>query len=79
MSGTKETVLEIVGMSCSSCVRHVEGALRKLDGVESVEVTLANGRARVRHDPERVSADRMIAAVDDAGYESKVLVDQRMS
>ncbi len=67
---TKETILDVSGMSCSSCVRHVEGALKKLDGVTEVEVTV--GRARVRHDPERASVERMIEAIDDAGYDSKV-------
>ena len=68
---TKETVLDVKGMTCSSCVRHVEGALRKLDGVTAVVVNLEEGKARVEHDPAKATVDRMIAALDEEGYESR--------
>ena len=31
-------ILEIDGMSCSNCVRHVEAALLDVDGVDVLEV-----------------------------------------
>ncbi len=72
MSGTTHTVLAVHGMSCSSCVRHVEGALKKLPGVTAVEVSLSEGRARVEHATTSPTAEQMIAALDDAGYDSKL-------
>jgi copper ion binding protein len=72
MSSMKETVLEVEGMSCSSCVRHVEGALRGIDGVTRADVDLGAKRARVQHDPAKASVEQMIAAVVDAGYECRV-------
>lgn len=39
--------LEVQGMSCGSCVRHVTEALRPLPGVSGVEVDLQTGRVRV--------------------------------
>ena len=72
MSSTKETVLDVDGMSCMSCVRHVEGALRKLEGVDAIEVKLREGKVRVQHDPSKASVKEMIASLDDAGYESRV-------
>ena len=68
---TKETILNVDGMSCQSCVRHVEGALRKLEGVAAVEVKLQDGKVRVEHDPAKVPVERMIEAIDDAGYEAR--------
>ena len=68
----KQTILRIQGMSCGNCVRHVTGALEKLEGVRSVDVSLAEKRARVEHDPSRPTVEQMIAAVDDAGYESEL-------
>ena len=38
---TTACTLEIGGMTCASCVRRVEKALVKLDGVASAEVNLA--------------------------------------
>lgn len=65
---TKNTTLEVGGMTCGSCVRHVEHALRALDGITSVEVKLREGKALVAHDPEKATAAAMIAALDEAGY-----------
>jgi len=61
-----EAELQIEGMTCGHCVAHVEKALRSLDGVAKVEVEI--GRARVAHDPTRVTVAAMLAAIDDAGY-----------
>ncbi len=68
---TKETVLDVEGMSCQSCVRHVEGALRKIEGVSAVEVKLAEGKVRVEHDPAAAPIASMLAALDDEGYPSR--------
>ncbi|MDP9034820.1 MAG: heavy-metal-associated domain-containing protein, partial [Myxococcota bacterium] len=38
-------------MTCPSCVRHIEHAVRELDGVADVQVNLRQGEVRVRHDP----------------------------
>lgn len=47
MANTKQTILDVDGMSCSSCVRHVEGALCELDGIGKVEVKLKDGKVVV--------------------------------
>ena len=36
---TKSTILDVEGMTCYACVRHVEEALRGLDGVAKLDVT----------------------------------------
>jgi copper chaperone len=71
MSQTVETSLEVQGMSCPSCIRHVKDALGELDGVESVEVRLREGRVLVEHDPENSPVERLTDALRDAGYESR--------
>lgn len=67
----KETILAVEGMTCTSCVRHVEGALRELEGIAAIEVKLKEGKVRVQHDPERSTIAEMIEALGDAGYESR--------
>jgi copper chaperone CopZ len=64
------TTLRITGMTCNGCVRHVGEALRSVAGVSGVEVSLAENRAKVVHDPERSSLASLIAAVEAAGYEA---------
>ncbi len=68
-SPTATLDLPVLGMSCASCVHHVEEALTGLDGVQSADVNLVTGRARVTFDPARTGRDAMAAAVVDAGYE----------
>ncbi len=66
---TKQITLPIVGMTCASCVAHVEGALNNLSGVEKAVVNLGAAKANVEYNPERVSPAQMLAAVADVGYE----------
>ncbi|HEV2293729.1 MAG TPA: heavy metal translocating P-type ATPase [Tepidisphaeraceae bacterium] len=65
-----EATLAIEGMTCASCVTHVEKAAARIGGVESVQVNLANGRARVRFDAGQTSPDEIAQAVTEAGYPS---------
>ena len=60
--------LPIMGMTCAGCVRSVERALSRTEGVAEVNVNLATERAQVRFDPEKVKVDEMIARVASAGY-----------
>jgi copper chaperone CopZ len=64
------TSLAISGMTCNGCVKHVEDALRGVDGVSAVQVDLPGGKAKVVHDPERSPVPSLIAAVVAAGYEA---------
>jgi copper chaperone len=69
MNDIRETTLEVEGMTCHSCVRHVNDALAELDGVQKVNVRLREGRVTVRHAPP-ASIDGMVEALREAGYES---------
>ena len=45
-----DLALPISGMSCASCVSHVEGALKELQGVTNVDVNLATNKATLSYD-----------------------------
>lgn len=68
MSTLQKTVLNVQGMTCHSCVRHVESALRDLDGVRGVEVRLQEGKAIVEREGQEPSAAAMVEALLGAGY-----------
>lgn len=72
MNTQHETILDVSGMTCPSCVRHVNDALRELDGVDKVDVRLRDGKVLVRHDQQKATANHLIAALREAGYESTV-------
>ena len=60
-------VLSINGMSCNHCVMAVKKALLSIEGIEEVEVNLAEGKATINAD--EVSDKVMKEAIEDAGYE----------
>jgi copper chaperone len=68
---SKDTLLDVQGMSCPSCISHVNAALTDLDGVTKVEVRLRNGKVLIEHDPMVAPVESLIEALGEAGYESK--------
>jgi cation transport ATPase len=65
------TNLQIKGMSCGNCARHVTEAIQGVPGVRNAAVSLENKSATVRWNdgaPENVTA--VIEAVKKAGYEA---------
>ena len=59
---------DVGGMTCAACQAHVDRAVSKLDGVESVAVNLLAGSMLVDYNPAQVSPDDICTAVDRAGY-----------
>ncbi|NUP11821.1 MAG: copper-translocating P-type ATPase [Polyangiaceae bacterium] len=66
---TAHVDLPIEGMTCANCVRRVEKAVRKVDGVVEASVNFATRRASVTYMPERAGRQDVIRAIVDAGYE----------
>ncbi len=68
---TSEITLDVRGMTCASCVDHVEGALKELQGIQEAVVNLGLGSARVVYIPGVVSTSAMKRAVREVGYEAQ--------
>ena len=62
--------LQIDGMSCNHCLNAVNRALSALPGVAIREVRI--GSARLEFDPGLVAVERIVDAVTDAGYPTRV-------
>ncbi len=67
----RELAFDVGGMTCASCVAHVEKALTRAPGVAAASVNLATERADVRLTPE-ADAAKIAEAVTKAGYEPVV-------
>lgn len=63
----RTTLLTIEGMTCGSCVHHVQQALADIEGVESVEIQFSRKRALILHE-SHVPLRELLEAVDTAGY-----------
>ncbi len=68
---TMTKTIDVTGMMCQNCVKHVTHALEGIDGVSSVEVDLDAGTA-ICDVVDGVADDILVAAIVDAGYEAKI-------
>jgi P-type Cu+ transporter len=66
--------LQIEGMTCAACAARIEKTLNRLPGVVA-EVNFATERARVRTAPGLSTADQLIDAVREAGYDAHERAD----
>ncbi len=58
----------VSGMTCSACSSHVEKAVKKLEGVESVSVNLLTETMEVDYQQGQLDSGGIVAAVEGAGY-----------
>ena len=68
---TMEKTINVTGMMCQNCVKHVTHALEALEGVSEVRVSLEEGNAVVVAS-DAVSDDALVAAIAEAGYEAAI-------
>lgn len=59
--------IQIQGMTCKNCVRHVTEALAAIDSVSEVEVDLASARAQITSSLA-ISREQLVTVLDEAGY-----------
>lgn len=62
------TELKVDGMTCGSCVASVTKALKRVPGVQDVEVDLGSGIARVHGEHVAHQVPELVTALGEAGY-----------
>ena len=68
----KRIELKILGMDCAICAHGVKVAVQKVDGVESVRLSLERAEADIRLKPEnRVSLDQFRRIVKGNGFDPR--------
>ncbi|MFP5408940.1 MAG: heavy-metal-associated domain-containing protein [Gammaproteobacteria bacterium] len=63
-----EILLSVTGMTCGGCVNSVQRVLTAVPGVQTAEVTLQPGQARVVYDTGRTDRAALVQAIVDAGF-----------
>jgi len=70
MAEQKQKVsMPVRGMTCASCVAHVEKALKNVEGVGDVNVNLATEKASLEFRTDGIKAGDLVRAVKETGYE----------
>ncbi|CAN7221490.1 heavy metal translocating P-type ATPase [Paenibacillus sp. LjRoot56] len=78
-TNTKQTSLQITGMTCAACANRIEKGLNKLEGVTEANVNFAMERATVIYDPSRIDAAKMEQSIQKLGYDTaKEAVDLQL-
>src|SRR5215207_5412819 len=72
MERLKRIDIPVTGMSCASCVRQVERALSKQEGVTEASVNFAAEKASATYEPATTSPEELIRAIRDVGYDADV-------
>ncbi|MBI2202265.1 MAG: copper-translocating P-type ATPase [Candidatus Rokubacteria bacterium] len=67
-AGSARVELPVAGLTCPSCVRALESALRAVPGVARATVNLATRRAFVEYDPKKAGLAEIHEAIKTAGY-----------
>ncbi len=62
-------LLKVSGMTCGGCISNVTHALKAINGVGDVKVSLSSGEATVQFDEHLTSPAQLKSAVKGAGYE----------
>ena len=76
----KTETIKVTGMTCSGCVDVVTRALVAIDGVHNVNVSQANGEAKVDFDEIITSTDVLEIAIEKAGYGvAKINADEQIT
>lgn len=75
----KKEKFDVTGMTCSACSLAVEKNVKKLDGVEDINVNLLNNNMNIKYDDSKLSEEDIIKAVEDAGYGANLSETKRIS
>ena len=74
----KKSVLDISGMHCASCSVLIKRRLEKTPGVKAANVNYATEKASVEYDEAQCSEDKLVTAVEQAGYKAFPRMEQSM-
>lgn len=64
----------VTGMTCSACSARVERGVKKVDGVQAVNVNLLTNSMAVEYDEDITDNARIIQAVAESGYNASLFI-----
>ncbi|MEK4439333.1 heavy metal translocating P-type ATPase [Paenibacillus sp. FSL K6-2862] len=65
---SKQSSLQITGMTCAACANRIEKGLSKMDGVTSANVNFALEKANVTYDPTKIERGNLEETIKKLGY-----------
>lgn len=65
----KKITLQLEALGCPSCIKKIETALNRVDGVEEVNILFNSSKAKVSFDETNLSEEKISKVITDLGYE----------
>lgn len=66
---TASVRLPIIGMTCQSCVRNIEGNISTKPGIANIKVVLEENAGYIDYDPQLTNPKQIADWIDDMGFE----------
>uniref|UniRef100_A0A8C3MKR1 Copper-transporting ATPase 2 n=1 Tax=Geospiza parvula TaxID=87175 RepID=A0A8C3MKR1_GEOPR len=65
-------VLNIVGMTCQSCVQSIEGRISKVKGILRIKVSLEQNNAVIKYRQSEISPEQICQEILDMGFDANI-------
>ncbi|MGD9566980.1 MAG: heavy-metal-associated domain-containing protein [Sedimentibacter sp.] len=65
----KKISIQLEELGCPSCVKKIETALKKQDGISEVNILFNSSKAKVEYDEASIDSDKIVKTISDLGYE----------
>lgn len=67
------TTVSIEGMTCGACTSAVDGGFTDMPGLLQFNISLLAERAVIVHDPEVLSAEKIVETIEDRGFDAAII------
>lgn len=65
----KKISIQLEELGCPSCVKKIETALKKQEGIVEVNILFNSSKAKVEFDETLTDSDKIINTISNLGYE----------
>ena len=70
-SGQTEVIeITLPTMQCGTCKKNIEGAVKKMDGIEEINVVVKEKVAKVKYDKSKTDLNKIESVIVSAGYQA---------
>ncbi|KFP72256.1 Copper-transporting ATPase 2, partial [Apaloderma vittatum] len=72
-SSQEHTVaVNVMGMTCQSCVQSIEGRISKVNGIVSIKVSLEQNNAVIKYLQSEISPEQICQEIQDMGFDANI-------
>ncbi|MDF2950357.1 MAG: copper chaperone [Sedimentibacter sp.] len=65
----KKISIQLEELGCPSCVKKIETALKRQDGIGEVNILFNSSKAKIEYDEAIIESDKISKIISDLGYE----------